>query len=1123
MQGHMQMHGQPAYPPYQGYQQQMSGQNHHYPQQPEYSQHYGYYGQSYQMPPGYVQGPPHTPRTPGGYKGQPPMGHQQYGGHGQFNQPPSQTMSRTSSQMSERPASSIGSTQPHSTGAGATSQPSHGHGHSQSISGPPQGANIKIPSRQSKAIAIKNPDGEVISIEKKSASPAPPANGPSPAPAVVSSTPSPAPQAPTSSSHVRTESKSGKTASQIREEFMNNVKKGQEKDTPPLKEESATSEKSSTAAEPAKPSPVPTPAPAAPENKPTESPAQPAEPKFSTESTDTAGKEQAMAPATSGEKADSSKETDDERKKREEEELERMIAEMEAKDKEDEEREKAFNEKRQKEIAERKQREAQEASMDDEKMRNAEREAEAREEAREKEKKTNEVEDSEQAESQKLFADLKKPTLGPGAEEHAETESRASTPATSDRDSMPPPARAAKAAGLSRAKPAPAALKLETAKSVEPAQPTPGMRSLRSARMLQLQSESITYPEGVQSPNPALNQAGRRQGRLYDTDFLMQFQDAFKEKPSLDWDAKVKETLGDSNDAPKSARVPQTPGGGRGGGRTPSQNFPPAGMGNFNAPGGRRPGGPMGSFDPSKMGAPIGQFGAGRPPFPGAAMGRPPSQAASQMHASQRGSSNRGSKAGSKMTLKQQEQANSKMPLTAGADLKPLEASGSGWKPMSLTRSAPVADTSAHMAPDMVQRKVKASLNKMTPERFEKISAQIMIIAAQSKAETDGRTLRQVIALTFEKACDEAHWASMYAQFCQRMLQEMSTEIMDENVRDKSGQQVVGGALFRKYLLNRCQEEFERGWVTNLPENSEGQTEETAMLSDEYYKAAAAKRKGLGLVQFIGELYKLRMLSIKIMHQCVTKLLDFDGEPDEASIESLCKLLRTVGGTMESEVEGQKLTKMYFERITKVMDEFNLPSRLQFMLMDVVDLKKGGWRDKEAQKGPKTIQQIHEEAIAAQQKAEAEKSRQNNQRRMPSGRQDSRNFPNPPPPQDYSRNTLGSDDLRKLSQKRESRASLGPTKSLGPTTMLGSRSSSGRQGFGPPTGLMSRTESQAGSSPGGSGMHSRTASIKADPKKEEEAKTSANAFSALASMDGDEAASPPMTKSQPATEGSKAD
>jgi translation initiation factor 4G len=261
----------------------------------------------------------------------------------------------------------------------------------------------------------------------------------------------------------------------------------------------------------------------------------------------------------------------------------------------------------------------------------------------------------------------------------------------------------------------------------------------------------------------------------------------------------------------------------------------------------------------------------------------------------------------------------------------------------------------------MVQRKVKAALNKMTPENFEKISEQILTIAGQSKNEQDGRTLRQVIQLTFEKATDEAHWASMYAKFCKRMLETMSPEIRDENILDKQGNVVSGGALFRKYLLNRCQEEFERGWKVDLPEQKEGKAGEAALLSEEYYIAAAAKRRGLGLVQFIGELYKLGMLTERIMHECVRKLLEFTGMPDEAEIESLTKLLKTIGGNLDSTDKGRAFMEAYFQRIDGIVHLDNLPSRLMFMLMDIIDLRRAGWVSKETNKGPKTLEEVRAE------------------------------------------------------------------------------------------------------------------------------------------------------------------
>jgi translation initiation factor 4G len=326
------------------------------------------------------------------------------------------------------------------------------------------------------------------------------------------------------------------------------------------------------------------------------------------------------------------------------------------------------------------------------------------------------------------------------------------------------------------------------------------------------------------------------------------------------------------------------------------------------------------------------------------------------------------------------------MPLTYNKELKPIEVTASGWKPHSMGNNAtgvagPAPGGDGHMPPDVVQRKVKSNLNKMTPNNFDKISDQILAIAAQSKDETDGRTLRQVIQLTFEKATDEAHWAQMYAEFCKRMLESMSPEIKDVRVLDKKDNVVVGGALFRKYLLTRCQEEFERGWKIDLPQKPAGEPTEAVMLSDEYYIAATAKRRGLGLVRFIGELYKLGMLTERIMHECVKKLVDYEGTPDEAEVESLTSLLKTIGENLDSTDRGRAMMDAYFKRIGIMIETPDLASRLKFMLMvgagrpvlfyitnsrqDIVDLRKKHWHAKGgAIKGPTTLDEVRAQVRA---------------------------------------------------------------------------------------------------------------------------------------------------------------
>ncbi|KAH7400679.1 hypothetical protein DE146DRAFT_611836 [Phaeosphaeria sp. MPI-PUGE-AT-0046c] len=977
----------------------------------------GYYGGGYGGLQQSIHYPGHVPASPGRTHGFPQQMQTPYGVP--YGQPPqAQGMSRTPSNMSERPSSAV--PQPSTPAMTNVNHISHTHTPSVTAASPAPSSTFERPKKQSKAIIIKNPEGEVVDFNKKGASPAPAAaNAPpaQPRSPAIAATPTPPPATSSVAERPRTEDSTTKTAEEKKADF---VKQFQEKIRKQEEAEKQAKESSDASVK------------------------AEAEAKQKAEEEAKAKAAQEAKQKEEADAAEKAKSDAEEKQRLDDEEMERMIAEMEEEERKRDEEEKKFAEARKLKAEEEKAKAADRVKEEEERLRKLEREAEEAEIARESE--TPEQKAEREAKNQALFAGLKKNTQFGPAEQ-----------------AVPTPTQT-KPTSATRIKPA--ALKLETNKPVEPAQPTAGMQSLKSARFLQ-----------------------------YDKDFLLQFQEVFKEKPSTDWDLKLKETVGDGTDSarPQSARP-----GSMMGGRQPSRGGAPGNvMGNFQGFSSTRtlPPGTTSQqrFEQASSGRgpmtnPLAHvvMGGGRGQFP---MGGAPQMARQGSYTNMGGpnsprvGSSRGK--GSRRGPSKNEHAEAKqMPLTAGQQVKDLERSQTGWKPQSLTSTQP-QQAAGHMAPDMVQRKVKAALNKMTPEKFDKISDQVLEIAAQSKDETDGRTLRQVIQLTFEKACDESHWSSMYAKFCSRMLATMSVEIKDENVRDKHGNPVVGGALFRKYLLNRCQEEFERGWEINLPDAPE-EGKEITMLTDEYYVAAAAKRKGLGLIQFIGELYKLGMLTLRIMHECVLKLLDFEGLPDESAIESLVKLLRTVGATMESAEAGPKMINMYFERIEKVMNMDGLPSRLRFMLLDTIDMRKSGWKSKDVLKGPKTIAEIHQEALVAQQAAEMERNRSNQRGgggggRMPMGRGDARSFSGGgmmPPPDTNSRVQM--DDLRKLSKGASGR-NMNAGAALGPS-MLGSRSGSGRRGLGP--GMMAGRDD--------SGNSSRTGTPPV--QKEKESTAHANAF-----------------------------
>ncbi|KAK0241307.1 armadillo-type protein [Armillaria nabsnona] len=308
-------------------------------------------------------------------------------------------------------------------------------------------------------------------------------------------------------------------------------------------------------------------------------------------------------------------------------------------------------------------------------------------------------------------------------------------------------------------------------------------------------------------------------------------------------------------------------------------------------------------------------------------------------------------------------------------------------------------------SPDVVDRKVRALLNKLTMEKFDSLSDQIITWANKSEKEKDGRTLIQVIRHVFENAIDQALWSEMYARLCRKMIE----EIKDDGIRNAEGEPVVGGQLIRKYLLNKCQDNFERGWGTKeaiaiATASKVIEDEAGAENSEEYYAAQKAKRQGLGLVKFMGELFKLQMLTERIMHECVKKLLL---NPEEENIESLCVLLTTVGKLMDTAM-AQAHMDVYFSRMKELTKGPNVSSRIQFMLQGILELRERKWVRCNAVAVPTTIAQIHEEAAkerAAQkevherQKSKSRRGPRRDGERLKSGQNSNKGAPSTSGPQ----------------------------------------------------------------------------------------------------------------------------
>ncbi|XP_037084967.1 eukaryotic translation initiation factor 4 gamma 1-like [Pollicipes pollicipes] len=358
-----------------------------------------------------------------------------------------------------------------------------------------------------------------------------------------------------------------------------------------------------------------------------------------------------------------------------------------------------------------------------------------------------------------------------------------------------------------------------------------------------------------------------------------------------------------------------------------------------------------------------------------------------------------------------------------------------------------------------VIRAFKGILNKITPNNIERLTGEIKKL----ELNTESR-LHKMISTLFEKAVDEPMYADQYALLCVSMSK---TEVESA---EKDGK-----VNFRKLLLTQCQREFEKDKSSEL--NRDERLKEIAEEKDEEVKkekmrslekeSTKMRLRSNGNIRFIGELYKLGMLTDRIMHQCIVKLVR---DEHEDSYECLCKLMTTIGQKLEKAeaARGKDLSSM-FNGFNKVIQEKKFSSRIRFMLQDLIDMRKNGWVNTRTAgvAKPMTIEEVHKQARqqAVEQQvalAQAEDRRRNDRgsdrdRRRGGGRDGQRGSSGGPSADGWSTVNRGRFDASRVmnaissgaNQVESNQVKLGP--GGGSSWSFGSKVTGGRRG-GPAAG-----------------------------------------------------------------------
>ncbi|KAH9499433.1 Eukaryotic translation initiation factor 4 gamma [Bulinus truncatus] len=278
---------------------------------------------------------------------------------------------------------------------------------------------------------------------------------------------------------------------------------------------------------------------------------------------------------------------------------------------------------------------------------------------------------------------------------------------------------------------------------------------------------------------------------------------------------------------------------------------------------------------------------------------------------------------------------------------KPLHQSEKPWKPtQKLVYAGEISEKRKTLESDVL-----FIMNRLTPTNFDRLAQEMRNLNIQTYED-----LTDLVKIFFDKVTMETKFVEAYAQLCKFMssIKVPPPPGMKENQ-----------STFRVVMLTKCQQEFEadKSIIFEDPEEKKKKiesempegNERNEKIESTLYQMKLKRLKFYGNIRFIGELFKLGMLTENIMHDCIYRLLK---ARDDDSLVSLCQLLTTVGHVLDTEKAKTRMDQ-YFNQMAKIAEERK--SRIKFTLKDAIDLRSNNWVPRKEQTGPKKIDEVHKD------------------------------------------------------------------------------------------------------------------------------------------------------------------
>lgn len=202
----------------------------------------------------------------------------------------------------------------------------------------------------------------------------------------------------------------------------------------------------------------------------------------------------------------------------------------------------------------------------------------------------------------------------------------------------------------------------------------------------------------------------------------------------------------------------------------------------------------------------------------------------------------------------------------------------------------------------------RAILNKLTPETFENLTS--VFIDVIERAEDS--EMNNIAKIVVEKAYRDLKFSKLYAKFSSRV----SNEEHEWNLSERKKRNFVIA------LVQECQKCFET--VLRRSNNDD--------FSD------IEKKDFEGIVRFIAELYKCRVIQRNIPFICANHMMQ---NINDYTVEQLCKLVQNCGELMEK-VNNAEMNKIS-AFLKAIRQNPVISKRIVFLVDDTANLRRERW------------------------------------------------------------------------------------------------------------------------------------------------------------------------------------